>query len=235
MTWTGVYTKEVWEFESAGETLLADPDRGLFWPRQRTLFVADPHLGKAASFRRLGAIPLTDAATDRTLVRLGEAILRHGADRLVVLGDLWHSRAGREGRSLEGFAAWRRSFDAVAMELIVGNHDRRSGTLPDELGIAERENGARLGPFVLRHEPTADGVEPYELAGHVHPGARLEGEGTSLVLPCFRFGPRAGLLPAFGEFTGCAAIACRADDLVLVCAGGRIVSPGTNSRSGRLR
>jgi metallophosphoesterase superfamily enzyme len=41
----------------------------------------------------------------------------------------------------------------------------------------------------------------------VHPVAQLFGRGRQkLSLPCFAFGARGGLLPAFGEFTGGAII-----------------------------
>jgi metallophosphoesterase superfamily enzyme len=43
----------------------------------------------------------------------------------------------------------------------------------------------------------------YVLAGHLHPGVVLGGRAHDrLRLPCFHFGPRSGVLPAFGEFTG---------------------------------
>ena len=35
----------------AGEQLLLLGERAVYWERTRTLFVADPHFGKAAAFR----------------------------------------------------------------------------------------------------------------------------------------------------------------------------------------
>jgi metallophosphoesterase superfamily enzyme len=40
-----------------GERFVLLPEKAAFWPAMKTLFVADFHLGKAASFRRAG-IPL---------------------------------------------------------------------------------------------------------------------------------------------------------------------------------
>src|SRR5512140_1063418 len=73
-------------------TLLAD--RALFWPRERTLFVADVHLGKTATFRANG-VPLPRGTTAGDLARLTRLIERMQAARVVVLGDFLHARAGR--------------------------------------------------------------------------------------------------------------------------------------------
>ena len=61
-----------------------------------------------------------------------------------------------------------------------------------------------MQPFVLAHHPVASDAG-YVLAGHVHPSVRLYGSGRQrLRLPCFSFGTRVGILPAFGDFTGLA-------------------------------
>jgi len=46
----------------AGEKLVLLAERAVFWPAKKALFVADFHLGKAASFRRAG-IPLPSGTT----------------------------------------------------------------------------------------------------------------------------------------------------------------------------
>ena len=38
----------------AGESVELWPQRALFWPAGGTLFIADPHFGKAAAFRNFG-------------------------------------------------------------------------------------------------------------------------------------------------------------------------------------
>src|SRR6185436_15640126 len=50
----------------AGEELLLLPERAAYWPAKRALFVADYHLGKAASFRSAG-IPLPAGTTSETV------------------------------------------------------------------------------------------------------------------------------------------------------------------------
>ena len=61
-------------------------------------------------------------------------------------------------------------------------------------------------PFALAHHPI-EAESSYVLAGHIHPCATLVGTARQRErLPCFWFGARIGVLPAFGEFTGCASI-----------------------------
>ena len=69
-------------------------------------------------------------------------------------------------------------------------------------------------------------VAGYALAGHVHPAVRLRGEGESLRLPCFWFGARYGVLPAFGAFTGTAEVRPREGDQVFVIAEDEVLRVG---------
>lgn len=201
----------------AGEELKLLPERVVYWPAQRSLFVADFHLGKAASFRKAG-IPLPSGTTADNVARLDRALDRTGADRIVFLGDFLHSKAGRTPRTFEGFAAWRASRASVALTMVRGNHDRKAGDPPTEWDMHCIEEGEQLGPFVLNHEPgpTRRG---YALSGHIHPAVRMHAAGEkSLRLPCFWFGARYGVLPAFGAFTGSAEVLPRRGDQVFVIA-----------------
>ena len=109
------------------------------------------------------------------------------------------------------------------MQLVRGNHDRRAGDPPGEVGIA-CENGPLVkGPFALAHHPRAV-AGSYVLAGHVHPCVVLVGAARQRErLPCFHFGAEVGVLPSFGEFTGCAEVAPSEEDRVWVVAEGRVV------------
>jgi metallophosphoesterase superfamily enzyme len=72
----------------------------------------------------------------------------------------------------------------------------------------------------LCHHPQArdDG---YVLAGHLHPCIGLSGRAHDrLRLPCFHFGERVGVLPAFGAFTGMHPVRAGADEQVFVVADG---------------
>jgi uncharacterized protein len=201
----------------AGETLELLPERVVHWPARRSLFVADFHLGKAASFRKAG-IPLPSGTTADNVGRLDRALERTGATSIVFLGDFLHSKEGRTPSTFEGFAAWRRSRQTLQLTMVRGNHDRKAGDPPTEWGMRCVEEGEQLGPFVLNHEPgpTRRG---YALSGHIHPAVRMHAAGEkSLRLPCFWFGARYGVLPAFGAFTGNAEVLPRRGDQVFVIA-----------------
>ena len=202
----------------AGEKLVLLAERAVFWPAKKALFVADFHLGKAASFRRAG-IPLPSGTTSDNVARLGSAIDRTGAKEVVFLGDFLHSESGRTPTTLSRFGAWRESRGAVSLTLVRGNHDRKAGDPPDSWKVRCIEAGERRGAFVLNHEPGAARGGGYALAGHIHPAVRLSAAGEKSVrLPCFWFGARCGVLPAFGAFTGSAEVLPRRGDQVFVIA-----------------
>jgi DNA ligase-associated metallophosphoesterase len=205
------------ECEVMGERLVLLAERTAFWPAKKVLFVADFHLGKAASFRR-GGIPLPTGTTADNVQRLDRAIEKTRAKEVVFLGDFLHSAEGRTPRTLDAFAKWREARSTVALTIVRGNHDMKAGDPPPEWGARCIEAGERLGPFVLNHEPGAS-RGGYALAGHIHPAVRLSGAGeSSMRLPCFWFGVRYGVLPAFGAFTGSASVKPRRGDQVFVIA-----------------
>src|SRR5689334_19544287 len=113
----------------AGEEMIPQANRTLFWPAERTLFVADVHLGKGAAFRA-GAVPVPTGSTQDTLSRLHDAVVEPEASRLVILGDLWHAAAGRTCENLEQFLTWRGRHPGLSVTLVEGNHDVKSGPLP---------------------------------------------------------------------------------------------------------
>jgi DNA ligase-associated metallophosphoesterase len=192
------------------------------------------HLGKAAAFRAAG-VPVPAGSTETTLGMLSLALGNTSAIRLVFLGDLWHAAAGRTAATTAAFEAWRCRHPSVRMTLVEGNHDRRSGRLPPEWGVEEVEEGSRHAPFVLAHYPGEDSGG-YVLCGHLHPAARLEGlGGQSIQLPCFWLRERYAVLPAFGDFTGCAAIRATAGDRVYLIAQNRVIAAKAelSARNGR--
>jgi DNA ligase-associated metallophosphoesterase len=205
------------ECEVMGERLVLLPERTAFWPAKKVLFVADFHLGKAASFRSAG-IPLPSGTTADNVQRLDRAIEQTHAKSVVFLGDFLHSAEGRAPRTLEAFATWRATRKSVALTLVRGNHDKKAGDPPAEWDARCVEAGERLGPFILNHEPGAS-RGGYALAGHIHPAVRMSGAGEGSVrLPCFWFGARYGVLPAFGAFTGSASVRPKRGDQVFVIA-----------------
>src|SRR6478752_4639680 len=102
-------------------------ERALYWQREGALIIADLHWGKAATFRAAG-VPLPPGTTTDDLARLDRALARTGARRLILLGDLFHARAGRHAAAtLVTVAAWRSAHPSLDVLLVRGNHDRSAG------------------------------------------------------------------------------------------------------------
>jgi DNA ligase-associated metallophosphoesterase len=186
--------------------------------------VADFHLGKAATFRSAG-IPLPSGTTRENLDRLDRAVVNTKARQVIFLGDFLHAASGRAPRTLDAFSEWRGTRGDLELTLVRGNHDARAGDPPESFGIRCIDAGGAFGAFILNHEPGA-ARGGYALAGHIHPAVRLRGEGESLRLPCFWFGSRYGVLPAFGAFTGTAEVRPREGDQVYVIADDDVLKVG---------
>ena len=202
----------------AGEQLYLLSERAIYWPGASTLIVADLHWGKASTFRAVG-IPIPIGTTSDDLARLDSALQRTQARRMVVLGDLFHAKAGRvASHTLAELRRWRSLAGPFEILLVRGNHDRHSGDPPGDLHINCVNAPAFVPPFVLRHEPAAS-AEGYTLAGHLHPGIVLAGPALQRErLPCFWLTPRGAVLPAFGSFTGFASVVPRPEDRIFVVA-----------------
>ena len=206
----------------AGEALQLLPERAVYWGAARTLIAADLHWGKAETFRS-AAIPVPPGQARADLTRLDRAVRRTGAARLLVLGDLWHARAGMADALFAELTAWRDAHPELLIEMVRGNHDRGAGRPPDELRITVRPEPAADGPFMFQHFPDPS-LAGYVLAGHVHPAVTLRGPGRQRVrLPCFWFGPDVGVLPAFSGFAGSADVAPAAGDRVFVIAEDEVI------------
>ena len=205
-----------------GEELHLLSQRAVYWPREQMLLVADPHFGKAAAFRA-GGVPVPRGTTTENLRRLDEALTVTSARRIVFLGDFLHAREGRAPETLRVLNEWRATHADMDMLLVRGNHDARAGDPPRELAIRCDNGPVCEAPFVFAHHPVTS-EQGYVLAGHIHPGVWLHGAGRQFErLPCFWFGEKTAVLPAFGEFTGLASVDVREGDGVWVVAGDEVI------------
>lgn len=205
------------EIAWAGERLVLLPQRAVYWVRAETLILADPHFGKAAAFRSAG-VPVPAGSTRAGLTRLSDALNLTGARRLVIIGDFLHARSGRADGTMRVVSDWRSAAGALGIVLVRGNHDLGAGDPPEAWGIQCVSEPWTAPPFAFRHAP-ADGAGEPTFAGHVHPLVLLADRvGTSLRLPCFVFGDRLALLPAFGPFTGGRCIRPGRDERVFAVA-----------------
>jgi DNA ligase-associated metallophosphoesterase len=204
----------------SGTELELLPERGLFWPQEGLLAVADLHWGKPESFQQHG-IPLPSGVLEDDLERLSRALRTTGARRLLLVGDLIHTRRGLTPALVERIAAWRASHD-VEMVLVRGNHDRHLKTLPPSWRMEVREEHADEGPFRFAHHPEP-ATGRYSWAGHLHPVVRLSSGADRLRLPCFHLGRTVGILPAFSAFTGGVDVARRPGERIFAIAGEAVV------------
>jgi DNA ligase-associated metallophosphoesterase len=202
--------------------------RAAFWKEQRILLIADPHFGKAASFRSQGiAIPRGTSRYD--LDRLADLISLHRPRQLIILGDLFHSASGKSRHVLHELQQWRKKFSHLCIRLVQGNHDRGSGGPPEELRIDHIQQEYSVGPIIFTHQPrrTAGG---YTMAGHVHPAVRLKGKGRHYErFACFYFSTNYAIFPAFGSFTGHHLIRPSAGDRVYIIAEDQIMPAPTRA------
>ena len=209
------------EMTLAGQSMALHASGGIWWPSEATWLVADLHLGKAASFRKLG-MPVPRGTTSETLGELSALVAHTPARRIIFLGDFLHSAHAHAAATQHLLAQWRSAHPALELTLVRGNHDDRAGDPPASLGIDVVNEPLRAGPLALCHHPQA--VEgAYTLAGHWHPCVRVGGRAhDSLRLPCFWFGDEhtrpVGVLPAFGSFTGMHPIDRSSGDRVFAVA-----------------
>lgn len=183
------------EIEFAGQRVLLDPTGVLFWPERRMLVVADLHLEKGAAFARRGAM-LPPYDTLATLERLERVLARLDPLMVVSLGDAFHDRMG-PARLPAALALRLQALTRARQWLwVAGNHDPEA---PEGLGGASTGE-LELAGLVLRHEANDRGQ--HEIAGHLHPKAKLRLGQRTARLGCFVTDGRRLILPAFGAFTG---------------------------------
>ena len=188
-----------YEFVINGVTLIADVSGALFRPDKHMLVVADLHFEKASAFAARGvALPPYDTAA--TLRRLADAFNAFNPQSFVSLGDAFHDDDWPSRMSQADRAELARLTGAVETVWVTGNHDP---TPPIGLPGAAMEI-FRDADLVMRHEPMARGAgfEAGELAGHLHPCAKLRQRGRNLRRRCFVHDAQRVILPAFGTLTG---------------------------------
>jgi len=194
------------------------------WPDGQTLFVSDPHFGKADSFRHAG-IAIPTAVLDRDLERLTTLLGQSQARVLIFLGDFFHTRHSQSENALASLELWRDHHRDVKVVLVQGNHDLHAGAPPAAFDIQSVEAPLLFGPFACYHHPQrGPSEEGYILSGHLHPYVVLrDRDRSTLRLATFIFGPYQAILPAFGAFTGGSHYAPTPKDRVFAIAKGEIV------------
>lgn len=195
-----------------GESLFLLPEKAIYWKEKKILVISDMHLGKASHFRKSG-IQIPESVHISDYFRIKSLISKFRPDRVLILGDLFHSDLNLEWNH---FNEWIREIKELKFILVKGNHD----ILPEELyslaNLEVYESHLLMPPFTFSHQA----VQPektYTLSGHIHPAVRIHGPAKqSLTLPCYYFTDSHGILPAFGNFTGLARIKPKENDDIFV-------------------
>lgn len=184
----------------AGEACVLRCSGALWVVQHRTLIASDLHLEKGSAFAVRGQM-LPPYDSPATLAKLEEEVETLDPARVVLLGDSFHDskaigRLSTEDR--ERVARLASGRDWVWLE---GNHDlvALAGALDALPGRVVTTMG--IGALRLIHEPQP-GEAPGEIAGHLHPAARVAAYGRGVRRPCFVTDGQRLIMPAFGAFTG---------------------------------
>ncbi len=179
-----------------GANLLLDLSGALYWPDEGALVVADLHLEKGSSFAARGML-LPPYDTAATLARLSRVIARYAPRLVIALGDSFHDGGGPArilAQDRAALAGLRRGRDWA---WIAGNHDPDPA---DNIGGVFAQS-LSLGPLAFRHLPTEGRIDG-EIAGHLHPSARVTQRGQAVTRKCFAASERRMVMPAFGAYAG---------------------------------
>lgn len=178
------------------QILFAHATGVLYWADQETLIVSDLHLEKGSSFATKQVfLPPYDTAA--TLDQLSRLIRAFKPQRVIALGDSFHDGAGPDRLSTKDQLILATLVTGAEWIWISGNHDP---DLPDHLGGKVMDEIV-IGGIAFRHEPTEDPTNN-EIAGHLHPCARIRGRGRTIRSRCFVASSARLIMPAFGAFTG---------------------------------
>lgn len=216
-------------FNISGQQLWLTPLKAIYWENASALILSDLHFGKTGHFRKSG-IGVPQEIFKQDLQRLFHLVQYYQPKELLIVGDFFHSSYNRES---DWFARWRKDHASLECRLIRGNHDILKSNWYEEQEIEVIQGLYKRGPFGFIHDAAdledleADQLEEdtYIFTGHLHPGIRLSGSGKQSVrLPCYYFGKRQAILPAFSAFSGMALISPELDASIFAIAGQEIIA-----------
>ncbi len=180
---------------------------------ERTLVVADLHLGYAWAHRHAGnLLPLT--APEDTTARLLELVEDYAPRELVLLGDIVHRALPLAAIKEQLCALFAALTSRTSLRLVAGNHDRHLAAVLRDCGIdTPLASEHRAGPHLLLHGDASDEITAAaQLAaaqsrggtifiGHEHPAISLgDRVATSVKCPCFLASQSLVILPAFSKW-----------------------------------
>jgi DNA ligase-associated metallophosphoesterase len=179
-----------------GTPVLLRASGALWLEHEGALVVADLHLEKGSSYAARGQM-LPPYDTRETLGRLEAEIALLAPAIVILLGDTFHDRRSESRLAADDAERLRALASGRRLIWVIGNHDADGpqalpGETADELTLAT---------LILRHEPQ-DGPQHGEVAGHLHPAARVKASRGSVRRRCFVTDAERVVLPAFGAYAG---------------------------------
>jgi len=182
----------------AGNVLLLNNQRSMYWQAQNALIFSDLHSGKSAHFRKHGmAIPSYLHYSD--LERLQFLIQHYQPKKIIIVGDLIHASSNKEVIDLKRITS---TFSSIDFYLIKGNHDRIPEKFIKDLGITSVTENLVIDTIQFVHEPNSNNNLP-TISGHIHPGIQIPLlKNSRKKLPCFVVQSSQIILPAFSKLTG---------------------------------
>ena len=179
-----------------GVSLALRPSGAVWLAAHQTLVVADLHLEKGSAYAARGQM-LPPYDTRETLRRLGREVVALEPRQVIFLGDTLHDGRAETRISLEDAEALSDLAAGLDLVWVVGNHDADG---PVNLPGRSAQT-VEIDALILRHEPQP-GTQPGEVAGHLHPCAKVKGRGRSVRRRCFATDGTRLILPAFGAYAG---------------------------------
>src|SRR5580658_6145875 len=180
----------------SGAEALLRPSGALWLAGERLLVVADLHLEKGSAYAARGQM-LPPYDTGETLARLAAEAAQLRPATILLLGDTLHDDKAEERLSAEDVRTLTTIAAVADLVWIVGNHDANGPrVLPGQTAAAWSAAG-----LSLVHEPVAT-ARYGEVAGHLHPCARVKGRVASVRRRCFITDGERLVMPAFGAFAG---------------------------------
>lgn len=181
------------------EVLTITNQRVLFWEAQKSLILSDLHIGKSAHFQKSG-IPIPSSILQEDLSRLSQLIQHFNAEKLIVVGDLFHANYNKD---LDEFKVWLTQFPYLKLQLIKGNHDRLKQSVYDNFNIEVHQHKFEINNLKFVHDFVKIDSNYFTISGHTHPGVFIKGKGRQRIkLPCYQVTRQQLILPAFSLFTG---------------------------------
>src|SRR5439155_9421432 len=159
------------------------------------------HLEKGSSYAARGVL-LPPYDTAATLAKLSHVLARYAPRAVIALGDSFHDGEGARRIADTDRAVLRLLQRGRDWIWIAGNHDPEPAA-----GVGGMSAAAlALGALTFRHQPDAatpdaDAAKG-EVAGHLHPVARVSTRGRTISRRCFAADGARVVMPAFGAYAG---------------------------------